>query len=71
VKSRSFVIDITLSREDLLKRIESILPQIGGKVDIKTKKEVLTELKNYSGTELVTMRSFLKALRIAESGSAR
>ena len=71
VKSRSFVIDITLAREDMIKRIESILPQIGGNVDIKVKKEVLVELKNYEGAEAITMRSFLKALRVRESGSSR
>ena len=71
VKSRSFVIDITLSRSDLLKRIESVLPKIGGDTDIKIKREVFDTLKDYEGAEDINMRSFLKALRVRESGSSR
>lgn len=71
IKNRSFVIDITLERQQIIKRIESILPQIGGDISLKIKKEVLSALKEYDGLEEISMRSFIKALRIRESDTPR
>lgn len=71
IKSRSMVIDITLRQEDILKRIESILPDIEKDEPLKDKMEILdyfaSELKK--GTEKnISMRSFILALKIKTSG---
>lgn len=72
IKSRSFVIDVTLKREDLLKRIESILPSLDPGVDMKTKMEAFDALKEFSGkNHIITMRSVLRAIRLRQSGSPR
>jgi len=59
IKSRSFVIDVTLKASDVIKRMESILPKIGGDTPIEEKKEVLDFLKEQSegSTREVNMRT--------------
>lgn len=72
VKSRSFVIDINLKREDVIKRMETLLPHLGSNsVTLDVKREVLRELEAYEGPQAINMRSFLKALRIREGGNDR
>lgn len=69
VKSRSLTIDITLSSESVAKRIESILPKIGGDLALSEKEEVLDYLKeNYKGE--LNIRSFILGARCKQSGSA-
>jgi len=74
IKSRSFVIDITLNASDVFKRMESILEHIGGDAPIEEKKEVLDYLKdNVAGMDgkEVNMRTFILAMRIKQSGTSR
>lgn len=69
VKSRSLTIDITLSRESVIKRLQTILDKIGGDVPIEEKKEVLDYLnENYQGE--LNIRSFILGCRCKQSGSA-
>lgn len=71
IKSRSMVIDITLKQEDILKRIESILPNIEKDEPIKDKLEILEYFTNEmkKGTDKnISMRSFVLALKIKTSG---
>lgn len=71
IKSRSFVIDITLERSALLKRIQSLLPSIDPSTPIKLKQEAFDALKDFSGDQPITMRSVLKAIRLRQSNSPR
>ena len=71
IKSRSFVIDITLERSALLKRIESLLPSIDPSTDLSIKREAFEALKAFSGNQAITMRSVIKAIRIRQAGSSR
>lgn len=74
IKSRSMTIDVMLKREDVIKRIESILPVIAGDAPLNEKKEVLFFLEKglKEGTiKEINMRSFILALRIKTSGSSR
>jgi len=69
VKSRSLVIDVTLTREDVVKRLQSIIDKIGGELSISEKQEVLDYLKeNYRGE--LNIRSFILGCRCKKSGSS-
>lgn len=74
VKSRSFVIDITLKAADVFKRMESILEYIGGDSSMADKHEVLDYLKENVAAmadKEVNMRTFILAMRIKNSGTSR
>jgi len=69
VKSRSLTIDITLSMESVIKRLQSILDKIGGDLALTEKQEVLDFLaENYKGE--LNIRSFILGCRCKQSGSA-
>jgi len=73
LKSRSFVIDITLESKDIFKRMESILGEIGGNIlPMNEKKEVLDYLKEMkkSGKE-TNMRTLLNGFKVKSAGLAR
>jgi len=70
VKSRSFVVDVTLTRKEIWDRMVSLLPNIEPKVDMSTKDEVV----NFLGFNLdkfveFNIRTFIKAVRIRQSGN--
>lgn len=71
IRSRSFVLDITLTPEQLMKRMRDLLAKVEPEVDMKTKKEALSALnmafKKYEGVEL-NFRSLIKAIRIRQAG---
>jgi hypothetical protein len=69
VKSRSFVISVTLTRKELWDRMMALLPNIEPKVDMVIKDEVI----NFMGFNIdkfrdFNMRTFIKAVRIRTSG---
>jgi hypothetical protein len=69
VKSRSLTIDVTLSSESVIKRIESIIDKVGGNLPTPDKKEVLDYLgKEYKGE--LNIRSFVLGCRCKQSGSS-
>ena len=69
VKSRSLTIDITLSSQDVVKRLRSIIKHLGGDLDISEKEEVLVFLEeNYKGE--LNIRSFILGCRCKQSGSS-
>lgn len=71
IKSRSMVIDITLRQQDILKRIETILPNIEPDQSMKDKMEVLKflgEKTKKENSKDISMRSFILALKIKTSG---
>jgi hypothetical protein len=68
VKSRSLTIDITLKRDDVVKHLHSILPNIGGDAPLEQKMEVLYHLKDHYKGEL-NIRSFILGIRCKQSGS--
>ncbi len=69
VKSRSLTIDITLSRESVIKRLQSILDKIGGDLPLQDKQDVLDFLAENYKNEL-NIRSFILGCRCKQSGSA-
>lgn len=73
IKSRSFVIDITLKSKDVFKRMESILEDIVPDADMGTKREVLDFLKAEKGSagQQVNMRTLINAVKCKQSGSSR
>ena len=68
VKSRSLTIDITLNRESVVKRIQSIIEKIGGDLPLNEKQEVLDYLDEKYQNEL-NIRSFVLGCRCKQSGS--
>lgn len=71
VLNRSAKIDMTLTKEQMFQRMESILPYLGDpSVDMKQKNEVLEFLreKSGSGTELPSMRTYVAAEGLIKSG---
>lgn len=73
IRSRSYTIDITLSAEDVLKRLRSILDEISPETDMETKMILLEYLEeNHEElTSEVNMRTYVKALGIVKSGVDR
>lgn len=70
VLSRSMCIDITLTMEDVFKRMQSIIKDIAPEVPIKLKQEVLDYLKNeYKSDNDANMRTFLNAIAFRQGGS--
>jgi len=69
VKSRSLTIDVTLSRESVIKRIQSIIDHVGGDLVLNEKQEVLDYLAEHYKNEL-NIRSFVLGCRCKQSGSA-
>lgn len=67
IRSRSFVIDITLSTQQMLDRMESLLHKVEPKIKMEVKKEAFKCLKEvyqkFEGIDL-NMRSLIKAIRI-------
>lgn len=72
IKSRSFVIDITLKAQDVFKRMESILKDIAPEANIKEKRIVLDFLKAEKvGGQQTNMRTLINAIKCKQSGSSR
>lgn len=73
VLSRSAKIDMTLTPEEMLKRMKSILPKLGGDdIPLKIKEEIIEVLLDLSDKEIldaITMRDFVKVANIYRSGS--
>lgn len=71
IRSRSFVLDISLTPEQLMKRMRDLLAKVEPEVDMKTKREALSALnsafKKFEGVEL-NFRSLIKAIRIRQMG---
>jgi hypothetical protein len=69
VRSRSFAVDIELTPEQLLERMQHKLPEVEPKVPMETKREALTCLKQvyekFDNVEL-NFRSLIKAIRIKQ-----
>jgi hypothetical protein len=73
ILSRSAKIDMSLTAEEVLSRMRSILPDLGGKdVSVEIKEEfiqVLVKLHKNREIDQVTMREFEKGLNIVRSGA--
>lgn len=73
ILSRSAKIDMSLTSEEILKRMRSILPTLGGTdVSIEDKEkllEVLLKLHGEKVLDMVTMREFIKGIDIVRSGA--
>jgi hypothetical protein len=73
IMSRSAKIDMSLTSEETLKRMRSVLPHLGGTdVPIEKKEEliqVLLKLNDKKILDAVTMREFIKGLDIVRSGA--
>tara|TARA_S200002703_G_scaffold114738_1_gene100246 strand:- start:109 stop:894 length:786 start_codon:yes stop_codon:yes gene_type:complete len=71
IRSRSFVLDITLTPQQLMKRMRDLLNVVEPDVDLKIKKDALSALntafKKFEGVEL-NFRSLIKAIRIRQMG---
>jgi len=71
IRSRSFVLDITLTADQLMKRMKDLLKTVEPNVDMRIKRDALTALnaayKKYEGVEL-NFRSLIKAIRIRQMG---
>ena len=70
IRSRAFVLDITLTPDQMLKRMTDLLPVIEPEIkDMKIKKEALSALKSafkkFDAVEL-NFRSLIKAIRIRQ-----
>jgi len=72
VKSRSYVVDISLTEEDIIEIMEKSLPEVQPNVPMKTKQEVLNYLKESSrkSDEAINMRTLIKAIKIRLSGAS-
>lgn len=72
IMSRSAKINMDLSPEEILKRMRTILPKLGGEdVPMKDKEDLLDHLlamHKRQEIEAVTMREFIKGLNILRSG---
>ena len=73
MKSRSFVSDITMTQEQMFKRIEQLQDQMETNIPANIKKKALRIMKElskkYEGVE-INLRSFIKASRICAMGFA-
>lgn len=72
IRSRSFTLDISLTADQMLKRMRELLPVIEPEIkDMKIKRDALSALKSahgkYEGVEL-NFRSLIKAMRIRQMG---
>ena len=71
IRSRSFVLDITLTSDQLLKRMKDLLKDVEPGVDMRLKRDALNALKGahkkFEGVEL-NFRSLIKAIRIRQMG---
>lgn len=72
VKSRSFTIDINLSANQIVDRMEELLPHLGDG-EMKEKEEVLEFIRKsaHDADREVNFRTFINALRCKRSGSKR
>lgn len=68
VKSRSYFMDVQLKREDIVRRIKSILPFMMPEIDMKIKEEVVDQLA--AGGHILTMRAVTKAIGIRMGGAS-
>lgn len=73
IKSRSFTIDVTLKATDVIKRMESILDDIGGDAPRSDKQEVLEYLKEEAkdSSREINMRTFVLSMKVKASGAKR
>jgi hypothetical protein len=71
IRSRSFVLDITLTSDQLLKRMRDLLNDVEPEVKLNIKRDALSALKSahkkFEGVEL-NFRSLIKAIRIRQMG---
>lgn len=71
IRSRSFVIDITLTTEQMIQRMRDLLPEVEPGVPGAIKMDALSGLADaharYQGVEL-NFRSLIKAIRIRQAG---
>lgn len=75
VRSRSFVVDINLKREDVIKRIKTILPHIGSDLEVPLKMEAKERALSFladavnNGDEIeISIRTLVNFAKIAQSG---
>lgn len=73
IKSRSFVIDITLKAKDVFNRMMSIINEILPNVALSEKERVLNFLKEKSqaGEKDVDIRTLINGIKCKQSGSSR
>jgi len=73
IKSRSFVIDITLKAKDVFNRMASIINEILPNVALSEKERVLKFLKEKSqtGEKDVDIRTLINGIKCKQSGSTR
>jgi hypothetical protein len=70
IRTRSFVVDITLRATDIVRIMETALPDLIPEYSIEKKKEVLNYLKeNVEGgkNENINMRTLIKSIRLRQS----
>jgi len=69
VLSRSFVIDVVLTREEIVNRIDEILPKLMPEVALDFKESTLTFFKNEPSTAFkeFNIRTFTNAIKIRQS----
>lgn len=73
VRSRSFTIDITMSEENVIKRMEMLNVKVRKDLDMKFKTEVLDVIKGGGSPadKDVNMRTLLNGFKLKEGGSPR
>jgi len=76
VKNRSYVIDINLKPEDIVKRVKSIIPNFeinGKKIPVKDQLEAYEALKELTEVDprYISIRTFIQFLKTKLSGSPR
>jgi hypothetical protein len=70
IRTRSFVVDVTLRATDIVRIIETALPDLIPEYSIDKKKEVLSYLKENveaGKNENINMRTMIKAIRLRQS----
>jgi len=71
IRSRSFVLDISLTPDQLMKRMKDLLKVVEPSVDMRIKRDALNALSSafgkFEGVEL-NFRSLIKAIRIRQMG---
>jgi replication-associated recombination protein RarA len=71
ILSRSFVVDLDVTKDEMLLRMEEILENVEPRVELSLKQEALELIKaNKDVISELNMRSLIKAIRIRNSGVA-
>lgn len=70
LKSRSFVLEVALSQEDMIKRMKKLLPEMEMSIPMPLKQEAMGYIEEFSKTRKdleLNLRTLIKAIRILKS----